>query len=338
PVPRAGRDARGRADGRARARLRGSRTMASYANTRPEVRVDAARTLPARYYTNAAWFERELEAIHYDMWLHAGRLEELDAPGCYFGGAFGNASVIVLRDENGGLRAFHNSCRHRGTRLCAEPAGKLAGRLQCPYHAWTYGLDGSLRSAPHMDKVVGFREADYPLAPVAATSWDGHVFINLSPEPAPLAEQLAGLDLKFRPWRMEELRRVERRVYRLRGNGTLVLQTTRGCGTCRPAPPLLTRRSHYRSGDNEPPQPTSLGGRMDLRPGVETLSHDGSRAGRACLPGLGEADRRHVYYYCVLPGLLLNLHPDYMLTFQIWPKAVDATEVVCEWHFHPDEI
>jgi glycine betaine catabolism A len=312
--------------------------MASYANTRPEIRADVARTLPARYYTDPAWFERELESIHYGMWLHAGRLEELDAPGRYFVRSFGNASVIVLRDEGGAVRAFHNSCRHRGTRLCAQPEGKLAGRLQCAYHAWTYGLDGMLRSAPHMERVVGFREADYPLAPVAATSWDGHVFINLSPEPAPLAEQLAGLDLKFRPWRMEELRRVERRVYRLRANWKLVIQNYSECLHCPIAHPLLNRQSHYMSGDNEPPQPTYLGGRMDLRPGVETLSHDGTRGGRACLPGLGEADRRHVYYYCVLPGLLLNLHPDYMLTFQIWPKAADATEVVCEWHFHPDEI
>src|SRR5262249_15047281 len=229
-------------------------------------------------------------------------------------------------------------CGQRGPGPRAAPAGTRAGRLQCPYHAWTYGLDGTLRSAPHMDKVVGFREADFPLAAVAVASWDGHVFINLSPEPAPLAEQLAGLELKFRPWRMEELRRVERRVYRLRANWKLVIQNYSECLHCPIAHPLLNRQSHYMSGDNEPPQPTYLGGRMDLRPGVETLSRDGSRAGRGCLPGLGDDDQRRVYYYCVLPGLLLNLHPDYMLTFQIWPRAGDATEVVCEWHFHPDEI
>ena len=76
---------------------------------------------------------------------------------------------------------------------------------------------------------------------------------------------------------------------------------------------------------------------MELRDGVETLSLDGQTS-REPLPGLSAEDRRRIYYYALLPNLLLNLHPDYMLTFQIWPLAVDRTEVVCEWHFHPDEI
>jgi Rieske 2Fe-2S family protein len=91
------------------------------------------------------------------------------------------------------------------------------------------------------------------------------------------------------------------------------------------------------SGDNEPPRPTYLGGSMELRHGVKTLSLDGQTS-RAPLPGLAPEERRRIYYYALLPNLLLNLHPDYMLTFQIWPLAVDRTEVVCEWHFHPDEM
>ena len=76
---------------------------------------------------------------------------------------------------------------------------------------------------------------------------------------------------------------------------------------------------------------------MDLREGVKTLSMDGTTT-RACLPGLGADDRRRVYYYALLPNLLLNLHPDYMLTFTLWPLAPDRTDVICEWHFHPDAI
>jgi Rieske 2Fe-2S family protein len=91
------------------------------------------------------------------------------------------------------------------------------------------------------------------------------------------------------------------------------------------------------SGDNEPPQPTYLGGRMDLRPGVETLSMDG-KSTVPRLPGITDEDARHVYYYAILPNFLLNLHPDFMLTFQLWPQAVDRTDVVCEWHYHPDAI
>jgi len=116
-----------------------------------------------------------------------------------------------------------------------------------------------------------------------------------------------------------------------------VIQNYSECIHCPIAHPLLNKQSHYMSGDNEPPRPTYLGGSMELRDGVATLSLDGQTS-REALPGLSAEDRRRIYYYALLPNLLLNLHPDYMLTFQIWPLAVDRTEVVCEWHFHPDEI
>jgi len=307
-----------------------------YANARPNM-AGGVTTLPARHYTDPELFRLELERVHFDMWLCAGRTEQVASPGRYFVRQVGNASVIVVRDSEGRLQAFHNVCRHRGTLLCKQEEGQLPGRIQCAYHAWTYDLDGRLVSAPHMEKVQGFAEADYPLWPVAVDVWDGHVFINLADSPAPLAEHLAGLPEKFRPWRMEELRLVERRLYHLKANWKLVIQNYSECLHCPIVHPLLNKQSHYMSGDNAPPQPTYLGGRMDLRDGVQTLSMDG-KTNRASLPGLSEQDRRHVYYYALLPNLLLNLHPDYMLTFTLWPLAVDRTDVVCEWHFHPDEI
>ena len=308
----------------------------TYVNTRPELSAGIT-TLPARYYTDPEHFRAELERIHLDMWLCAGRTEQLPEPGSYFLRQVGDASVIVLRDAAGAVRAHHNVCRHRGTMLCGDAEGRLPGRIQCAYHAWTYELDGRLASAPHMEKVEGFREVDYPLRAVATAVWDGHVFINLSERPAPFADHLAGLPGKFRPWGMEELRRVERRVYALKANWKLIIQNYSECLHCPIVHPLLQKQSHYMSGDNEPPQPSYLGGRMDLRDGVKTLSMDGATT-RACLPGLGEDDRRRVYYYALLPNFLLNLHPDYMLTFTLWPIAADRTDVICEWHFHPDAI
>lgn len=309
----------------------------TYTNSRPEVALSEATTLPQRYYTDPNVFQREMEAIHFDMWLCAGRAKQIPNPGDYFLRKAGNASVIIVRDERGGIRAFHNVCRHRGTLLCKEESGTFKGSIQCGYHAWTYGLNGALLNAPHMEKVVGFCEADYPLNGIAAEVWDGHIFINLSQHPLAFAEHLAGLDVKFRPWRMEELEMVERRNYLLKANWKLILQNYSECLHCPIVHPLLQKLSHYMSGDNEPPQPTYLGGRMDLRDGIRTMTMDG-KAQRSCLPGLGADDQRHVYYYCILPNFFLNLHPDYMLTFTIWPKAVDLTEIVCEWHFHPAEI
>ena len=124
-----------------------------------------------------------MEAIHFDMWLCAGRTSQIPDAGDYFLRQFANASVIITRDEQGNIRAFHNVCRHRGTMLCQQEEGKFAGRIQCQYHAWTYRLDGTLANAPHMEKVQGFCEADYPLNGVATAVWDGHIFINLSARP-----------------------------------------------------------------------------------------------------------------------------------------------------------
>ena len=104
--------------------------MEPYANARPEMAAGAS-TLPASYYTDAAFFAREMEAIHCSMWLWAGRTEQLARPGSYFVRDFANASVIVLRDGKGAVSAFHNVCRHRGTRLCKGEAGAFAGRIQC---------------------------------------------------------------------------------------------------------------------------------------------------------------------------------------------------------------
>lgn len=310
--------------------------MTIMVNDRPQLD-EGVHTLPARYYTDPEHFERELAAIHYDMWLAAGRTEQIPTAGSYFLRQVGRASVIVVRDADGTVSAFHNVCRHRGTLLCTQAEGRFAGRIQCPYHAWTYGLDGALLAAPHMDKVQGFREPDYPLRRVATSVWDGHIFINLSEAPLPFESHIAGLARKFRPWRMEELKRVERKVYQLHANWKLVIQNYSECLHCPNAHPQLSRKSHYLSGENEPPQPTYLGGHMELREGVASLSTDGEND-RSCFAGLSPKDRRRVYYYAILPNMLLNLHPDYMLTFTLWPLAVDRTEVVCEWHFHPDEM
>jgi Rieske 2Fe-2S family protein len=302
-----------------------------------DVMPDSAFTLPARYYTDTALFQRELDGLFGAMWFYAGRSEDAAGAGQYFLREMNGRNIVVTRNEDGAIRAFHNVCRHRGTRICTEAVGQLAGSLQCPYHAWTYDLDGDLIGAPHMEDVPHFRKDDYPLLRVHADEWDGHVFLNLADAPPPLAAQLGPLPDKFRSWRMQDLRRGHRIVYDVKANWKLIIQNYNECLHCPNLHPALNKLSHYLSGENEPLRPTYMGGLMDLRPGVETLSMDGS-CPRAILPGLSAEEARRVYYYCVFPNLMLSLHPDYMLTHTLWPMAPDRTINVCEWHFQPSEL
>ncbi len=296
-----------------------------------------AISLPARYYTDPDYYRAELDWFFRDKWFHAGRADEIPNRGDFVVREVAGEGVIVVRDEDGALAAYYNVCRHRGTRLTAEQAGKFAATIQCPYHAWTYNLGGCLVGAPHMDGVTGFRPDDYPLLRVAVDLWDGHVFLNLSEHPGRLADQIGGLNERFQPWGMDQLRRASRIVYDVAANWKLIIHNYSECLHCPGVHPALQKLSHYLSGENEPAEPDYLGGRMRLREGIRTMSLDGG-GHRACLPRLNETECRYVYFYALLPNLLLSPHPDYVMTHRLLPRGVDRTEIVCEWLFHPDAL
>jgi Rieske 2Fe-2S family protein len=299
--------------------------------------VSMRTTLPSSFYTDPAHFRREVEHFFFGKWICAGRADQIPNRGDFFLRDVLGESVIVARNEAGLVNAMYNVCRHRGTRICESSRGTFPGSIQCPYHAWTYDLGGRLIGAPHMDDVEGFDKRDYPLKSVACEVWDGHIFINLSAKPEPLRHQLGPLMERFRPWRMEELRLVHRTVYDVKANWKLIIQNYNECLHCPVLHPLLNQMHHYLGADNAPSEPAYCGGTMGFKEGVETLSRDG-KLRRRYLPGLGESEKAFVSYFSIYPNLLLTLHPDYMVTVTIWPKAPDRTELLGEWHFHPTEI
>jgi Rieske 2Fe-2S family protein len=136
---------------------------------------------------------------------------------------------------------------------------------------------------------------------------------------------------------MHELRLHQRIVYDVKANWKLIVLNYNECLHCPILHPVLNQLTDYLGADNEAPGAEYIGGCMGFKPGVETMSSDGRRR-RDYLPGLGERDRKLVAYYAIYPNLLLSLHPDYMVVYTLWPKAVNHTEIVCEWHFHPDEL
>ena len=149
------------------------------------------RTLPFDWYSDPAVLRLERERIFRRTWQYAGRTAQVAEPGAFFTCDLGGVPIVVVRDKEGGLRAFLNTCRHRGSLVC-EGEGKRE-TLQCPYHAWTYGLDGALRAAPRSDREPGFDKTELSLVPVSVESWGPFVFANPDGEAAPLAETLGEL-------------------------------------------------------------------------------------------------------------------------------------------------
>jgi phenylpropionate dioxygenase-like ring-hydroxylating dioxygenase large terminal subunit len=299
---------------------------------------DQVRTLPRDYYTSEAVYRDEADRIFARRWICVGRAEQIAEAGSYFLAEVAGESLIVVGDRAAARHAFFNVCRHRGTRLCEEASGRLAGTIQCPYHGWTYGLDGRLLGAPHMTDTPGFDPAQFPLHSAPLGAWEGFLFVNVDPRAPALDAALAPLAGRFAAWRLGELRPFRRIEYDVRANWKLFFQNFSECYHCPRIHPELTRLSHYRSGANDLTEGPILGGYMTIDPPGESLTLSGRAACPQPVGALAGDDRRRVYYYSVFPNLFLTLLPDYAMWHTLRPVAPDRTRIVCEWLFPPDAL
>ena len=296
-----------------------------------------ARTLEARFYNASDVFEQERERIFATEWVCAGRLEQLERAGDYFLTEIAGESIIVTRGKDDRVRAFFNVCRHRGTRMCTEQSGRFAGSIQCPYHAWTYALDGTLLSARTMGEVVGFDRSEYPLHEAALATFEGFVFVNLAREPEPLAQAFAPLIGRFARWRIGALRTARTIAYDVACNWKLVFQNYSECYHCPLLHPQLDDLSPSDSGRNDLTEGPFLGGYSELRRHGTSLTKTGTTA-RAAIGDIDGDDLSRVYYYTIFPSLLLSLHPDYVMAHYVQPAAPNRTKIVCAWLFDPAAI
>jgi glycine betaine catabolism A len=248
-----------------------------------DVMPEGATTLPAEYYVSEEFFQRELERLFARMWISVGRVEQAARPGQFFVREIMGESLIVTRGSGGTVNAFYNVCRHRGTKLCTDHEGAFHGSIQCPYHAWTYDLDGRLVGAPHMDEVPHFRKQDYPLYGVHATSGTAtsSEFVGGADRHADGAARAAAGEVP--PWRMEELRLGHRIVYDIRANWKLVIQNYNECLHCPNLHPALNKLSHYLSGENEPLQATTWAGAWICGQACRRCRRTEAARGRFCL-------------------------------------------------------
>jgi len=329
-----------------------------------QAEIPLERSLPGPSFTTEAEFAREREAILFADWFCVGREESLAGPGDYLTADVAGESILIVRGadhqgEQGGQRGpdgrsapgsslagFYNLCRHRGSRLVpvagSQPDGGRARSgcagtaIRCPYHGWTYGLDGSLRAAPFLPELRRYHDR-LALHPVAVATWGGFVFARLGAGRGdhPLADQLNGADSRLAGYPLAELRSAHRIVYRIAANWKVICENYNECYHCGPVHPELCELiPAFRQGG---------GGDLDWeagipqRDGTYTFTLTGTTR-RAPFPGLSASDRTRHRGELVLPNLMLSLSADHVAAFTLWPHDAGHTTVLCDFLFHPDEI
>lgn len=291
----------------------------------------ASRSLPQKYFLSPEVFAEEQKKISGTYWLLVGHQSQIAEAGDYFLASVAGESLIVTRDQGSVIRAFYNVCRHRGSRLKEDNCGHSSA-IQCPYHAWTYGLDGRLIGAPHMEDVSGFDKANYPLHPVNVGLWQGFIFVNLTADPMPLEKWFAPLEGKFSHWNMPILRAAKRIEYDVHANWKLMFENYSECYHCPGVHPQLQKVSPYDSAENDLHEGPFLGGFMKINPGKSL-----TMTGNACASFVGKIENvQQVFYYSIFPNMLLSLHPEYVMAHQLWPQSPDRTLILCDWFFHPE--
>jgi Rieske 2Fe-2S family protein len=308
--------------------------MATFQRTTESFR-QGARTLPREYYTADAILAEERERIFASNWNCVGRASRLARPGDYFLAEVAGESLIVLRDSAGTLRAFFNVCRHRGTRICREPAGRFGETLQCAYHAWTYATDGRLVGAPHMQDVAGFDKAEHGLYAAALAEWEGFLFVHVGERLPTFASAWAPMIGRLERFDLPTLVPGHRVVYEVEANWKLVFQNYSECLHCPTVHPKLATVLPYQSGANDMVEGPFLGGYMEIKAPNQSATMSGRACGRLVSDRLPEEDRRRAFYYSLMPNLLLSLHPDYVNYYLLTPLGVQRTRVESEWLFHP---
>ncbi|HEV3312945.1 MAG TPA: aromatic ring-hydroxylating dioxygenase subunit alpha [Chloroflexota bacterium] len=200
--------------------------------------LDQGFTLPARWYTGTDVFEAEQRQIFGASWQFAGLAEKLSRPGDFLTCRAGPVPLVVVRGEDGELRAFANVCRHRGSELIGESAGNRKS-LQCRYHAWTYGLDGALRAAPGSKDEPGFDLGSFTLVRASVDQWGPFVFVNPDPTPQPLHDVLRELPhlVDATGLRLDAIRRKHRQEYVIAANWKVVVDNYLECYHCPVAHP-----------------------------------------------------------------------------------------------------
>jgi Rieske 2Fe-2S family protein len=307
------------------------------------------KSLPADAYFDPRHYERELQRIWYRNWIYVGRSSELPRPRSFRVFELGDQKLLLVRDDAGALQGYHNTCRHRGAALCRESQGVLrSASIVCPYHAWTYSLQGDLLRTSSKHHADGFDVADYPLYRVKVHEWRGFVFVALTDAP-PSFDRSFDLPLdRLAAWPLEELQVGHVLLKNIQCNWKIFWENYNECLHCPGVHPQLSqlvpiygrglleeRDDPHWSAHAADPDPKFKGG---LRSGASTWSLDGRLTG-APFAQISEEDRKlGALYMTGVPSIFIVGHLDYVRVVRLRPLGPEQTELRVEYLFSAETL
>ena len=290
--------------------------IGAYDSTTP---LAEASTIPSAWYTDPRLLELEHQRVFGRTWQVVGRVDQLDEAGRYITGTVGNEPIVVVAGGDNTLRGFFNVCRHHAAAVATGPAGKVPS-LRCPYHGWTYGLDGALKGMPEFDGVCGFDKEDNGLVPVRVATWEQFVFVCLDGGASELNSFLGDLVPQVAELGLSNLRFIERKSYELRCNWKVFVDNYLDGGYHVPhihkALGSVLSYQNYRieNGERFCVQSSPMVGGGD----AETATVRGGDA---------------AYYFWLYPNFMLNWYEGYLDTNLVLPLGVDRTLVIFDFYF-----
>jgi len=308
-----------------------------------------ANGLPAEAYFDPRRHERDLQRIWFRNWIYVGRSSDIRRPRSFRTFELGDQKLLLVRDDAGELRGFHNTCRHRGAALCRETGGVMrSGSIICPYHAWTYNLQGDLLRTSSKRNGEGFDLADFRLYAVKVHEWRGFVFVALTANPPPFDRSFDLPLNRLDAWPLEDLEVGHVLTMNMQCNWKIFWENYNECLHCPAVHPKLSQlvpiygRGLLEERDDPDwtsnaadPDPKFKGG---LRSGASTWSLDGRLTGRP-FPAICEDDRKlGAIYMTGLPSMFIVGHPDYVRVVRLRPLGPEHTELRVEYLFAAETL
>jgi choline monooxygenase len=280
-----------------------------------------AFTIPASWYTDPRIAELEREQVFGRAWQAVGRVDQVANPGEYFTAQAAAEPILVVRGDDGGLRAFYNVCRHHATAVAWESQGKVKN-FRCPYHGWTYGVDGSLKGMTDFEGVRCFERTANGLVPVRVATWEQFVWVNLDPQAPPLDTFLGRLADRVQPLNLANLQFLERRTYNIACNWKVFVD------------------NYLDGGYHVPHMHKGLNSVIDyVHYTIENEERHNVQSSPVSVAGDSETDAaatRHgdrAYYLWQYPNFMLNWYEGYLDTNLVLPRGMDGCTVIFDFYF-----